>query len=170
MMSIRNKALRTALAIGLAAGFGGMSGPALGQEAAGATPDTSRWRYMTTVSGAGILVAEQVDGRDLRTVSTFTVLPQTHASGVDTILTRYEVNCRTERLRDLGSTAFAGAQARGNIASQTNGQIVEFQRGTLFEAVYYFGCQRRLASQDRRVVTGRDAAVAYARTQMARAR
>lgn len=131
-----------------------------------AAPDTSRWRYLTTAGANGILISDGTPGNEIRSVSTYIVLGQPQAGNVDGFLTRYEVNCETNMIKDLGSVAYAGAEARGTLASQTNGQSVQYGPSTLFEVVANFTCTGRTPSTQRRIVTGREAAIAYARTQM----
>lgn len=145
----------------------GALGVARAQEPAAAAQDTSRWRFLIAAGGNGVLISDEVAGNEIRTLSTYLVFAQPR-SGVDGLLTRYEVNCETERLKDLGSVAYAGTEARGNVASQTGGQPIQIESGTLFEAISTYACTRRLPTSDRRIVTGRAAAVEYARTRMRR--
>lgn len=165
----------------LLASLAGTAGAALAQPAAPAAPqaaspatapapaaeDTSRWRYLLSTGGSGILVSDGVEGNEIRSLSTYVVLGRPQGS-VDGILTRFEVNCETDMIKDLGSTAYAGGQARGTMASQTSGQFTRFEAGTLFETIATFACTRRTPSTERRVVTGLAAAVDYARGQMRR--
>lgn len=131
--------------------------------------DTSRWRYLTKAGEMPIIVNDMIDGqRDIRKFTAHTILVQPHASGVDGITTEYEVNCRAETITDLGSIGYAGAEEKGRIPPQNDGNPNQYQAGTLFGDLIQYGCRRRVASGDRRVVTGKAAAVEYAKERAER--
>lgn len=145
---------------------------AFAQAAPTATEDTSRWRYLTHAGEAGMLVTASTDEqtRGVRTLSTYTVLGQPHESGVDGLLTNYEVDCRRDTIKDLGSTAFAGDQNRGAVASATNNEARDVPPSTVFFVISEFACNGRVPATDRTIVTGRAAAIAHARRLMTRRR
>lgn len=152
------KALRAAAVIAAAmAGTG-----ALAQDAAAV--DESRWRFLSSVGDTVVIIADDVEGQsDTKKVVTYTAFGKPHSSGAEGYTTDFEVNCQTETLKDLGSTAFAGQQAIGRMPSQTKDEAVHYDSGTLFGDIAAYACFRRVASGDRNVIRGRADAVAHAR-------
>lgn len=142
-----------------------LSGRAAFAQGTTTTEDTSRWRYLVGTAEMGILVSD-VSGDDVRTLSTYGVLTAAHASGVDGFETRFETDCRTDQIKDLGGTAYTGAEARGTIPSRTNGQAIIVEPRTLYATIHAYACSGRFPESEGRTVTGRAAAVAYARTRM----
>ena len=139
--------------------------PLLAQEA----EDSSRWRFLSSTDQAVVLISDDVDGRTTtKNVTTYTAFAEPHSSGAEGYTTSFEVDCRLETIHDLGSVAIAGDRELGRIPSQTADGKVSYRPGTLFGDVAAFACLRRVASEDRRVTTGRDAAVAYARKRASR--
>jgi hypothetical protein len=142
----------------------------LAQSTATTINDGGRWRILATVNGATILIANdshRVAG-STRSIATFTVMPQPDASGIDGMLTRYEVDCEANTINDLGGTAFAGTTERASVASSTNGRAQSVRGGTVYFAVSNFVCTGQLASGERRMLPGLSAAIAYAREHSAR--
>ena len=141
--------------------------PLLAQEA----EDSSRWRYLSSTDQAVVLINDDVDGRTTtKTVTTYTAFAEPHSSGAVGYATSFEVDCRMETINDLGSVAHAADRELGRMPSQTADGAVQYKPGTLFGDVAAFACLRRVASEDRRVTTGRDAAVEYARKRASRSR
>lgn len=152
------------------AGLIGPTQAALSQtppEAPAATEDDGRWRYFLVTPQMGVLVSDEVEGNERRTLSTYTVLAQPQ-SGVDGFLTRFEVNCDTNQITDLGGTAYAGATERGAIPSRTNGQAIIVEAQTVYESIHTYACNRRYPSGGGRLITGRAAAIDYVRGRMSR--
>lgn len=129
--------------------------------------DTSRWRYFMVNTQIGMLVSDQVEGRERRTFSTYTVFAQPQ-NGVEGVLTRFETNCGTDQITDLGGTSFAGGTARGATPSSTNGQAINVEPQTIYEAIHEYACHRRYPPSGGRMIAGRAAAIDYVRSRMAR--
>lgn len=132
-----------------------------------AAEDTTRWRYFLTTPQMGVMVTDEVLGNERRTLSSYTVLAQPQ-SGVDGFLTRFEVNCDTNQITDLGGTAYSGATERGTIPSRTNGQAIIVEAQTVYESIHTYACNRRYPSGGGRLITGRAAAIDYVRGRMSR--
>jgi hypothetical protein len=171
--------LRTCLGLGLFAGAFSTGALAQDETAAGAPAaqaapaaeqeaDSTRWRYMTQSGEIGLFITDRPQGDAIRTVSTYAVLAEANSAGIDSFQTRFEANCETDTIKDLGGTAYAAGSARGAIPSRTNDQPVSVQPQTLYSLLFDYACNHRLPDDAGGLATGRSAAFEYARRRMHR--
>ncbi|HWH22129.1 MAG TPA: hypothetical protein VNT25_02385 [Allosphingosinicella sp.] len=127
--------------------------------------DTSKWRFLTRVGQTPVIVSEDVKGQAVKTVEAHTILGTRHSSGADGILTTFEVDCPKRTIKDTGSIALDGAKPLGKVPSQTKGEAVKMEPQTFFGAVGMYACMRFAASGDKKVITGKAAAIKYAKAK-----
>jgi hypothetical protein len=115
---------------------------ALPIQASAVSPGKS-WRLIMAPQG-NVVVATGREKKNLRTVElqTFTLLADPIEGGADGIYSRFEVDCDWGRIRDIGSTAYAGTRPIRAMGSQTGSRFIPPAPRSFYSGVRDYACYR----------------------------